>query len=54
MLLTLDDADDAPAVMVDDLVATADEAMYRAKRNGGNQCHHQVADELSGWRPAVP
>lgn len=25
---------------VDHLIAAADNAMYRAKRNGGNQCHH--------------
>lgn len=25
---------------VDHLIAAADMAMYRAKRNGGNQCHH--------------
>ena len=26
--------------VVDHLIETADSAMYRAKRNGGNQCHH--------------
>jgi diguanylate cyclase (GGDEF)-like protein len=26
--------------VVDHLIAAADSAMYRAKRNGGNQCHH--------------
>jgi diguanylate cyclase (GGDEF)-like protein len=26
--------------VIDHLAAAADEAMYRAKRNGGNQCHH--------------
>lgn len=26
--------------VVDHLIAAADMAMYRAKRNGGNQCHH--------------
>lgn len=26
--------------IVDHLIAAADMAMYRAKRNGGNQCHH--------------
>ncbi|MDG4665874.1 GGDEF domain-containing protein [Mycobacterium sp. 236(2023)] len=32
--------DPVPDTTVDHLIAAADMAMYRAKRNGGNQCHH--------------
>ncbi|MDW5613322.1 MULTISPECIES: sensor domain-containing diguanylate cyclase [Mycolicibacterium] len=34
---------------IDRLVSAADMAMYRAKRNGGNQCHH-----LDAWPPPGP
>lgn len=41
---TLDNArDGAHKVLVDQLIEAADEAMYRAKRNGGNQSHHNGA-----------
>ncbi|OAN39542.1 sensor domain-containing diguanylate cyclase [Mycolicibacterium iranicum] len=33
----------AHEAVVDHLIAAADTAMYRAKRNGGNQCHHHGA-----------
>lgn len=33
-------SDDDLVDLVDQLIAAADRAMYRAKRNGGNQCHH--------------
>jgi diguanylate cyclase (GGDEF)-like protein len=40
--ITLDGIDGADyQSLIDHLVASADDAMYRAKRNGGNQCHHQ-------------
>ena len=34
---------------MENLIGAADMAMYRAKRNGGNQCHHHGV-----WRPAPP
>lgn len=45
---------DIQMAIVDDLVATADDAMYRAKRNGGNQCHHHGTGPRGDERPAVP
>lgn len=42
------DGEDKP--LVDRLVATADWAMYRAKRAGGNGCRHQETDPI-GRRP---
>ncbi|MCV7062196.1 GGDEF domain-containing protein [Mycolicibacterium vaccae] len=40
---------DARDDLVDNLLTAADAAMYRAKRNGGNQCHHHGV-----WSSAGP
>ncbi len=38
----------AREALVDQVIAAADTAMYRAKRNGGNQCHHHGICRAAG------
>ena len=49
-VVRLSDTDGDHKLLVDRLVATADWAMYRAKRAGGNGCRHQDTDPI-GRRP---
>lgn len=44
-------SDHDPDGVVDHLIAAADMAMYRAKRNGGNQCHHHGSWPTLGSPP---